>query len=93
MILSFLIPTKNRPDDLEANILAISNLNLKSIDYEILVLDDGSTKSYTSVLSRYKFVEYYKNESSLGISSVRNKLASLAKGKYLIFLDDDVQID
>ncbi len=93
MILSFLIPTKNRPDDLEANILAISNLNLKSIDYEILVLDDGSTKDYTSVLSGYKFVEYYKNESSLGISSVRNKLASLAKGKYLIFLDDDVQID
>ena len=56
MILSFLIPTKNRPDDLEANILAISNLNLKSIDYEILVLDDGSIKDYTSVLSRYKFV-------------------------------------
>ena len=93
MILSFLIPTKNRPDDLEANILAISNLNLKSIDYEILVLDDGSTKDYTSVVSGYKFVEYYKNESSLGISSVRNKLANLANGKYLIFLDDDVQID
>jgi GT2 family glycosyltransferase len=93
LILSFLIPTKNRPDDLEANILAISNLNLKGIEYEILVLDDGSTTDYAKVVSGYKFVEYYKNESSLGISSVRNKLASLANGKYLIFLDDDVQID
>ena len=46
-----------------------------------------------SVKLEKEFVEYYKNESSLGISSVRNKLASLAKGKYLIFLDDDVQID
>ena len=93
MILSFLIPTKNRPDDLEANILAISNLNLKDIEYEIVILDDGSTKDYSSVVSRYKFITYYKNESSLGISSVRNKLARLANGKYLIFLDDDVQID
>ena len=93
MILSFLIPTKNRPDDLEANILAISNLNLKGMEYEILVLDDGSTKDYSSVVSGYKFIRYYKNESSLGISSVRNKLARLANGKYLIFLDDDVQID
>ena len=93
MILSFLIPTKNRPDDLEANILAISKLDLIGLDYEILVLDDGSTIDYSFDVSRYEFIKYYKNKSSLGISSVRNKLAALAKGKYLIFLDDDVQID
>ena len=68
MILSFLIPTKNRPDDLEANILAISNLNLKGIDYEILVLDDGSTKDYTSVVSGYKFVEYSIVKINVNIS-------------------------
>ena len=93
MKLSFLIPTKNRPFDLEKNILAINNLNLEGIEYEILILDDGSTENYSSLVSCYEFVTYFKNEFSLGISSVRNKLASHAKGEYLIFLDDDVQID
>tara|TARA_B100001029_G_C14989055_1_gene410863 strand:+ start:115 stop:1068 length:954 start_codon:yes stop_codon:yes gene_type:complete len=91
--LSFLIPTKNRPEALKKNIDSIIKLNLLDIDYEILVLDDGSIKDYSSVVSKYNFITYFKNEYSLGISGVRNKLASLAKGKYLIFLDDDVEID
>ena len=93
MNLSFLIPTKNRPEALKKNIDSIIKLNLLDIDYEILVLDDGSIKDYSSVVSKYNFITYFKNEYSLGISGVRNKLASLAKGKYLIFLDDDVEID
>ena len=93
MILSFLIPTKNRPKDLEANINAINELDLIGIDYEILVLDDGSEIDYINVISKYNYIKYYKNESTMGISQVRNKLARHAKGKYLIFLDDDVTVD
>ena len=93
MNLSFLIPTKNRPNDLEANIIAIGQLDFKGMDYEIIILDDGSTIDYSPTIERYKFVTYHKNKFSKGISSVRNDLARFANGKYLIFLDDDVQVD
>ena len=93
MDISFLIPTKNRPNDLDLNLDSINNLNFINIDYEIIVLDDGSSVNYNKIISKYKFVNYYKNECSIGISRARNKLAYLAKGKYLIFIDDDVTLD
>ena len=93
MDISFLIPTKNRPNDLDSNLNSINKLNCKNIDYEIIVLDDGSSVDYNSIISKYKFVKFYKNKHSIGISKARNKLAHLAKGKYLIFIDDDVTLD
>ncbi len=93
MDISFLIPTKNRPNDLDLNLNSINKLNIINIDYEIIVLDDGSSVNYNKIISKYKFVKYYKNKCSIGISKARNKLAYLAKGKYLIFIDDDVTLD
>ena len=92
MEISFLIPTRNRPDNLKRNLLSLSKLNIRNLHFEIIVLDDCSELSYDSVLLEFKNIQYYKNSTSMGIAYARNKLAQLAEGKYLIFLDDDVLI-
>jgi len=90
--ISFLIPTRNRPENLKRNLLSLSKLNIRNLHFEIIVIDDCSDLSYDEVLLEFKDIQYYKNSTSMGISYVRNKLAQLAKGEYLIFLDDDVLI-
>ena len=60
-------------------------------DYEVIVVDDGSTDNTAIVLhplieqGRIRYV-YHSNQ---GISAARNLGYSLAKGKYIAFLDDD----
>ena len=92
MEISFLIPTRNRPENLKKNLLYLSKLNIQKLHSEIIVLDDCSELSYDSVLLEFENIQYFKNSKPLGISYVRNQLAKYAKGKYLIFLDDDVLI-
>ena len=92
MEISFLIPTRNRPEDLKNNLLHLSKLNIHNLDFEIIVLDDCSDISYDSTLTEFPHIQYFQNSKPMGISYVRNKLAQYAKGEYLIFLDDDVVI-
>lgn len=60
-------------------------------DYELLIINDGSTdntskivKSYTD--ERIKFVNHKQNN---GLSCARNKAVSIAKGEYILYLDAD----
>lgn len=62
-------------------------------DFELIVVDDGSTdrsaeiaRDYTSRDSR---VQAHVNEQNLGDYPNRNKAAGLARGKYLKYLDSD----
>jgi len=69
-----------------------SILSQSFTDFELIIVNDRSTdpqverviKSYTD--SRIK---YYVNERNLGISATRNRLMSLAKGKYWAIVDHD----
>ena len=60
-------------------------------DFEIIVVDDGSTDDVKIKLS--SFIECgsisYIYQSNSGVSAARNKGASLSNGDYLIFLDSD----
>ena len=58
--ISFLIPTRNRPENLKKSLLSISKLNIQNLNSEIIVLDDCSELSYDSVLSEFENIQYYK---------------------------------
>jgi glycosyltransferase involved in cell wall biosynthesis len=58
-------------------------------DFELIVVDDGSTDNTRQVLSHYsEFIQVYFQENQ-GPSSARNRGIQLSQGEYLAFLDAD----
>ena len=60
-------------------------------DFELLLLDDGSTDGSLEVLRSYSDprVRVERNEVNLGIPRTRNRGLDLARGEYLALLDSD----
>ncbi len=64
---------------------SIKNSTLR--DYEVLVVDDGSEKDYSSIINKYK-PRYVKTENR-GLFASRLYALSLANGEYIAFVDSD----
>lgn len=87
-MLSILIPTYNY--NVFPLVQDLHKMALKeNIAFEIIVLDDASTNDFPPIVS-YDNLYYLKNESNLGRTLARKKLAETAKFNTLLFLDSDV---
>jgi len=66
-------------------------------DYELIVIDDGSTDKTVTVASGFGHdprIRIIKNEKNMGIARTRNKATQLARGKFIAPLDsDDIWLD
>lgn len=85
---SIVIPTYNRADRIGKTINSVQQQLNK--DYEIIIIDDGSTDNTGEVVSQYlsKNVIYRKiANSERGFA--RNRGIDLSRGKYITFLDSD----
>lgn len=92
MKLSIIIPLYNSGHFLGKCIDSLVRQNLKPEEYEILVINDGSTDSSLEVA--LKLEKTYSNiyvftKTNGGVGSARNMGMSLAKGDYLYFIDPD----
>lgn len=71
---------------------AVESVYRQEVPLELIVIDDGSTDGTWQALSRWKertdFI-YIKNEKNLGAAGSRNRGVSMAKGRYVAFLDAD----
>lgn len=69
--------------------------SLEKQDYpnlEIIVVDNGSTDQSQKVVENYSGVKFRKLEKNYGFSIGNNLGASMAKGKHLFFLNNDIRI-
>ncbi len=86
-LISIVIPTYNRADLIGKTIK--SALEQDYSDYEIIVIDDGSTDETESVLSAYSNEIIYRKVENGERGRARNIGVSESKGEYVYFLDSD----
>ena len=87
MQFSIIIPTYNRPDLTIKTIDSV--LNQTFSDYELIVVNDGSTDNTLEVLRPYGNRIVLIDKENSGAEKSRNAGAEKASGKYLCFLDSD----
>jgi glycosyltransferase involved in cell wall biosynthesis len=85
--ISVIIPTYNYGEFICDSIESVINQTYK--DFEIIVVDDGSTDNTPEVVKKYKDRVSYIYKENEGPSSARNYGIKNAKGEYLCFLDSD----
>jgi glycosyltransferase involved in cell wall biosynthesis len=84
---SICIPTYNRKEYLKETMESILNQTYK--DYEIVIVDDGSTDGTEEMIKKLGIPVTYFWQPNSGDASARNKLIELARGKYISFIDSD----
>jgi glycosyltransferase involved in cell wall biosynthesis len=88
--ISVIIPTYNRANLIEKAIKSVLKQTYQ--DFEIIIVDDGSTDNTEEIIrgfkdKRVKYIKKYK--MNRGISVARNIGIKIARGKYIAFLDSD----
>ncbi len=86
-IVSVIIPVFNAEDTIKTCIERLLNQDYNN--YEIVVINDGSTDKSLDILNEYKDKIVLINQSNRGVSFSRNKGIEVAKGKYIAFCDSD----
>ena len=87
MKVSVIIPTHNRADILEICLHKITQQ--QGVDFEVIVVDDGSKDHTAKVVGRYPEVLYLKQKAShQGVA--RNNGVKKATGDILLFIGDDI---
>lgn len=87
---SVVIPTYNRSSDLLISINSVLEQTLR--DFEILIIDDGSSDNTREVVNQLLIdprIKYYWIPNSGGPATPRNKGIDLAIGEWICFLDAD----
>lgn len=86
---SVFIPVHNREDYICTAVNSI--LGQTFTDFELLVVDDGSSDATLQRLSRYDDprLRVESNDTNVGIPASRNRGLALARGEYIALLDSD----
>ncbi len=96
---SFIIPTYNRKEYLKRSLEALNDLSgHTNDDYEAVVVDDGSSEEVLeyirgvnrSYLLNYIYLERCEDSCR---SRTRNYGIAAARGKYVVFIDNDILVN
>ncbi len=90
MTISVLIPAFNEADRIGDTIAALLPLKSKYPDFEIIVVDDGSSDD-TSRVAREAGADVVHRQNNAGKGAALTAAFNLSKGEILILLDADVK--
>lgn len=97
-MVSIIIPSKDNPEVLEKAITSLIEQK-NDLYYEIIIVDNGSNdenkaiiESLIKVLERKRPVYYLYEAMPFNFSRMCNRGAEHAKGKFLLFMNDDVTL-
>lgn len=93
--ISVIVPVYNVEKYLPNCLQSLVNQNYN--DYEIIIINDGSTDNSEKIIKDYKtkypkLIKYYKKDNG-GLSSARNLGIVKSIGEYLLFVDSDDSLE
>ncbi len=86
---SFIVPVFNRPDEVDELLESLTKQTLQ--DFEVVIVEDGSTNTCKDVCNKYADIltlSYFFKENS-GPGQSRNYGVERAKGDYVVIVDSD----
>ena len=88
-MVSIIMPTYNRAHILPRAIESVLNQSYQN--FELIIIDDGSSDDTYRVMKSYKDqrIRYIRYTENYGQSHARNVGINMAKGEYIAFLDSD----
>lgn len=87
MKFSIIIPTYNRGHLVADAIMSVLNQDFS--DYELIIVNDGSSDNTMQVLNRYQDSIRIIHQENQGAETAKNSGVKEATGDYLVFLDSD----
>jgi hypothetical protein len=95
MDISVIICNRNRAASLDRVLASALEMNVPDIKWELLIVDNGSGDDVGKVVHRYKSLlpVRVERQDKPGLSWARNCGVMIARGKHVIWTDDDVVLD
>lgn len=90
---SAIIPTLNRPRELRLCLEGFAHQAVPREQFEVVVVDDGSTEPIASVVAPFEsqINLRFERRAHAGLAAARNSGIQSARGRFLILYDDDLQ--
>ncbi len=91
---ALIVPVYNRPQEVEELLASMVACNLPADDWEVVIVEDGSSESAEEVVERYSSLLplHYITKPNGGPSSARNYGARHTEASMLVFLDSDTTL-
>ena len=88
-LVSVIIPAHNRAETIRRSLESVRKQSFQ--DFEIIVVDDGSSDNTASVVQSFAEdrIRLLRHETNLGAGPARNTGMQAAEGQYLAWLDSD----
>jgi len=87
---TFVIPVFNDEKNIARCLRSLRNLRFPGQEYEVLVVDNGSTDGTHHIVREMGFP--FRVIDKVHVSVLRNRGAAMAQGVYLAFVDSDVEL-